>query len=214
MAFINSVIPLLPIINYATLLISYDSQHISLVSFFIEWSVAIPLLLINVGKLLQFSARDYAVVCLPAICMTLTGYASANAETTETMLALFGVSTTLYLFILLVVIVGYFRRANQRFRETNFPSQLTQNNLLVFKWMFSIIATTWNGYPITFILWKTDTIAIDQAIISFVCIDFVTKGLCVLVILSYTLMLYKQNGYLVRAFRRVIKVQPVELAIT
>jgi bacteriorhodopsin len=208
-AFINSVIPLLPVINYATMLISYDEQHPPIVSFFIEWSVAIPLLLTNAGRLLQFNVYEYATVCLAGVTMTLIGYASAVAKTTETMFALYGVSAALYAFIFLFMLASYCRRRHQRFRETNFPSQLTKNNRAVFKWLFSIIATTWNGYPIAFILWKTDTITIEQAIISFACLDFVSKGLCVLLILSYTLMLHQQNGYLVKAFRRIVKVHPI-----
>jgi bacteriorhodopsin len=208
-AFINSIIPLVPVINYITILISYDEAHPSLVAFFIEWSVVIPLLLTNIGRLLHFNIIEYAMVCFAAVAMTLTGYASASAEATEMMFALFGVSGACYVFIILFLSVSYCRRKKQSLQETNFPTQLTQNNLTVFKWIFCIVGTTWNGYPIIFLLWKTQTISVEHTIIGYVCLDLLTKGLCVLILLAYKLMLYRQNGYLVRGFRHIIKVHPI-----
>jgi bacteriorhodopsin len=210
MAFINSLIPALPIVSYTTLLISYDDHaEPSLLPFFIEWSLSVPLLLINLGKLLHFNVIHYAVTCTMPVIMSLVGYASAHATEPETVFALFGVSGGLYLATMACLYTLYRMRERKKLQETNFPSFLEQNKLIVFKALFKIIAVSWNGYPLTFILWKTENITIEAAIVSFACLDFIAKGFYVLTLLAYKLMLFRQNGLIVRAFRRAVKVHPI-----
>jgi bacteriorhodopsin len=210
MAFINSLVPLLPIVSYTTLLISYDdTTEPSLLPFFIEWTISIPLLLINLGKLLHFSVLHYAVTCTIPVIMTLVGYASAHSKSPETIFALFGVSGALYVTTMTYLYTLYRRRAREKLQETNFPHVLEQNKLIVFKTLFKIIAVSWNGYPLTFILWKTENISIEAAIVTFACLDFVAKGLYILTLLCYKLTLYRQSGLLVSAFRRIVKVHPI-----
>jgi hypothetical protein len=45
--------------------------------------------------------------------------------------------------------------------------------------------------------------------VTFACLDFIAKGLYVLTLLCYKLTLYRQNGLLVSAFRRIVKVHPI-----
>ncbi len=208
MAFINSIILLVPVIIYTMMLISYDDGP-TLTPLVIEWSVSVPLLLVNAGKLLNYGIQQYAIACELSVAMTLTGYASASAKADTTVFALFGVSGVFYASLLAYMFVKYRQRAHLRHQETNFPSHITHNNLIVFRTLFGITATTWNGYPITYILWKTGTIGIEDTIIVFVCLDFVTKGLCVLIMLAYTLVLHHQNGYLTTAFKKVLKIHPL-----
>jgi hypothetical protein len=59
MSFINTIVPLLPVINYSTILISYDNNNIHILSFFIEWSVAVPLLLTNNNRCLSIIRLFY-----------------------------------------------------------------------------------------------------------------------------------------------------------
>ena len=141
--------------------------------------------------------------------MTLTGLASANASDTSVMFGLFSVGCVCYINILIYLLVSYIKNIKKCHNETNFPSQLSKNNVIVFRLLFGLIATTWNGYPIGFILWKTNTISMENVMIIFVCLDFISKGASVLTLLAYKHILYNKNGFLVRVFRRVVKVQPI-----
>jgi bacteriorhodopsin len=106
--------------------------------------------------------------------------------------------------------INYCKKLQEIRNETNFPSQLSQNKLNIFKILFYIIASIWNGYPISFIIWKMEYMSFDSIIICFAILDIITKGLCVLIILSYKMILYRQNGLFVKTFKRIIKVQPIE----
>jgi bacteriorhodopsin len=146
--------------------------------------------------------------------MTLTGLASENASSRETMFALFIVSSVCYINTFVFIFIKYITYKKQLKRDTNFPSQLTDNELIIFKILFYMYALIWNGYPITFILYKTRVIPIENAIISFACLDFISKGACILTILAYNLLLHERNGYLVSAFRRIIRIHPVNNDLT
>jgi hypothetical protein len=210
MAIINSLIPILPLVTYVIILLSYKyTSEPSLLPFFIEWSISIPLLLINIGKLIQLSTRQYTIIFILPIGMTLTGYSAVYTDAINMTILLCSISVILYILTIGVMFVNYRRYTLKKHRDTNFPSQLHQNNIIVFRTLFYVIAVTWNGYPVIFFLWKSKIIMIEHAIMSFACMDIVTKGITVLVLLAHTLLLHKKNGFIVNTFKKIIKVHPI-----
>lgn len=190
----NSILSILPAFVYATILIA-DNENQSLTPFFIEWTVSIPLLLINLGKLLHFNYYQYALITSSSVAMTLTGLGSANTTNTSIMFVLFSISSVCYMNILIYLFVSYIKYIKRYHNEANVPSQLSKNNVIVFRLLFGLIATVWNGYPVGFILWKTELISMEHTAIIFVCLDFISKGVSVLTLLAYKYILYNRNGF-------------------
>jgi hypothetical protein len=179
MASINILLSILPAFIYATILIA-DNEEPTLTPFFIEWTISIPLLLINLGKLLNYSYYQHAFICASSVAMTLTGLASANATNVVTMFTLFSIGCFCYINIVVYLFVTYIKQIKICHNETNFPSQLSKNKINVFRLLFCLIATIWNGYPIALILWKTQAIKMENAMVIFVCLDFISKGLAII----------------------------------
>ena len=176
-AIVNGIISLLPVGIYSISCITYSNNltiAATVMPFFIEWIISIPLLLLNSIQFIKMNTCQRILMYSMSTAMTLLGYGSAISTDIYVSAALFIISSLCYLSLLLILYVHYFISYNH-IRKEQVAAIVKQNNLVVFRAIAFTISITWNGYPIVFILWKYDIIGLEGMVAGFIVFDFITN---------------------------------------
>jgi bacteriorhodopsin len=209
--YITAIIPLAPAVIYSFGLIDYFTtngevyyNNTFLELFFKTWVISNPLLMINVGKVINISLAKYLVLIFADIGIYIIGYLSYKTQDTKTFIATFAVSSILFLLIFFTLLEEYMRnKTAEGMSNLSAPVKLGSKFIIV----------TWACYPATLILYKVTVITLVQASIIFIALDFLTKSVFSSIIIGYHRHLNRRKSLVDYAKRRVIPLETVlELA--
>ena len=207
----TSIIPLIPFTLYGYNLALYgignkpvDSEMLTL--YFIEWSFTTPLFIINVSRLVAMKLSRQLLLTFFTICINMLGFISHITTNYTTKIQLYGVACSLFLGICVNLLYHYI--VQSRLYYHNNPH--IKNTVTIFKVLVRIIVGSWTLYPITFIFYELGHLTNEQVILTFTCLDFISKGLFTSILIGYYEHTYRRNSIVSILARRITRIVPVD----
>jgi bacteriorhodopsin len=190
----TAVIPLVPVLVYTINILNYYlndtySIHTILNNFNMEWIFVTPLLLLNFTHTMRISIHEQFFLILCVTLMNLCGYIS------NLIVDPFYISYSLgcVFFIIILLFLTYLYNDNDRFIKKSI--QYSNRLKILYKSLTLSIITTWSLYPIVFILMKNNTLAIHHSLFSFICLDFLSKGIFTFLLISEREIIYQRDSF-------------------
>jgi bacteriorhodopsin len=207
--YLTSVIPLGPAVMYSFQLITcvtepdYVHGDNSLDIFFKLWTVTNPLLLINLGRVVNVSIRQYLVLVFSDLLMYIVGFLAHKTKDRIIFWAAFSIGSIMFCIILSTVIYLYFVKKHK---------DGDANMLHVYKYITKFIIASWALYPTVFILFKIGIFTILECEIAFIVLDFLTKSVFSSIIIMYHRHVNRRKsmmGYLQWTSNRIIPLETI-----
>lgn len=206
--YITAIIPSAPAVMYSFTLIDYltteddkDMDNPSYLQvFFKTWVISNPLLMINLGKIMNIPLENYLKLILADISVYIIGYASYKTTDETTFAITFSIATFLFCLIMGTLIHSY--------RTHKTAVGLSQMGPF-YKFISYFTAITWACYPTVFILYKKMVINLETTSIVFICLDFLTKSVFSTVIILYHRHLNHRKSMIDFINRRVVPLETI-----
>lgn len=205
--YLTAMIPLAPGVIYSFTLIDYFTQngdpyydHRFLQVFFKTWVISNPLLLINLGRLMNISLEKYLAIMFADIGIYLLGYLSYKTQDINTFWATFFLASALFLLILFTLLRAYMNHKTPEGMSHMIP---------LYKFTSKFIISTWGLYPTIFLLYKTSIITLTETSIAYIVLDFLTKSVFSSIIIVYHRHLNRRKSMVDFATRRVIPLETI-----
>jgi bacteriorhodopsin len=205
-------IPCIAAILYSMALIQYgnhdgDPPAALLNYFFIEWLVTTPLLIINMGRVLHMKLYKYFILSSAAVGMNFFGYIAHNIPQPEAFGA-FAAGGACYVFIMGSLTYTYYNPTVVGDTVTHASPRTPESQiaLVIVKNLLRSIFSLWSAYPLVFLLYMARVMTEDSAIVTFVVLDIVSKGIFTSTLLGYYDHVNKHDSflqYLIRSSRVV-----------
>jgi len=205
--FLTAIIPCAPAVMYSFKLIDYFTcpnekyynDHF-LEVFFKTWVVSNPLLMINLGKLINLPLESYLILLLADIGIYMIGYFAYKTQDFTAFLESFIVAAVLFVCIMITLIRAYYKNKT--------PEGMSQMGSF-YKFLSRFTVITWVAYPITFVLYKTEQINLTDTAITYICLDFLTKSVFSTIIIGYHRHLNRRKSMVDFVARRVIPLETI-----
>lgn len=192
--YINTIITLIPptiytynILNQLAAATAAAPPPPLIPNFLIEWSIATPLLLLNITTLCKVRLFKHLILCLFSIGMNVFGYAAYEFRSSLALFSgLVAGGVACFAYILSQLLLIYYKRNWVFYSDTvAYARYIRFMNMMIY-----VVMSTWTLYPIVFILHGLGSLDELSAIVAFMILDFFSKGVFIANILRHQDMLY------------------------
>lgn len=180
--YLTSIISLAPAVMYSFSLVNYlidgenyyDSRFLDV--FFKTWIVSNPLLLINLGKVIDIKLYKYMLLIICDILMYISGYISYRTSSRDVYIVSASFAALCFLIIMSHIIYYFYRLKHK-----------TPEDILIpfYQHLLKFIIITWAAYPTAFLLFKEGQITLQEISLTYIALDFLTKTIFTSVIINY-----------------------------
>lgn len=190
--YVNSVVTLTPAIVYSYNIINISTNRFPIDSFilqnfFIEWSITTPLILVNIRNLSRFNLTNQLMICICSSIMNIFGFLSNNVR--DEILFFVFYSLGILCLVIIFAYMSYVYYTNNWIFIDNKKGTKFVNSMIY------IVVSTWSIYPVIFILYKYNLLNIENTVISFMCLDFLSKGLFMMKLIRHQELLYINDSF-------------------
>lgn len=190
--YLTSIIPLTPAVMYSFSLVNYfvdtenyyDSRFLDV--FFKTWIVSNPLLLMNLGKVVNIKLYKYMLLIVCDILMYISGYISYRTHDRDVYITTLVISSLCFIGIMWNIIHAYYYHHNPQADEAVFP---------FYQRIMKFIIVTWVAYPIVFLLFKEGVITLETIALAYIALDFITKTVFTSIIIQYHRIINRRKSF-------------------
>ncbi len=181
--------------------------------FYVEWVFTTPMILINLGRLLQIPFSHYSVIIAFDMTMVLSGYISYISTNPVVIFTAIGYGCACFCGIF----TYYLRKLkvfNKKIREHSLPPISIYRDSIRYRIYRAIIITiicSWILYPLGHILYKLGITDYNQTVIIYVCLDIATKGIFTNMIIGLKEVYRIPSSYLGLLTKKLFQVHPLEI---
>ena len=205
--FLTAIIPSAPAVMYSFKLIDhftpidelYYGDHF-LEVFFKTWVISNPLLMINLGKLVNLSLEKYLTLILADIGIYIIGYLAYKTRDLTTFIVCFAIACSFFISIMITLIKVY--------QKNKTPEGMSHMSPF-YKFLSKFMVITWIAYPITFLLYKIEVCTLTETSIIYICLDFLTKSVFSTIIIGYHRHLNRRKSMVDFVSRRVVPLETI-----
>lgn len=206
----TSIIPLntLTMYGFNLILYGFSNKPINgdmLTLFFIEWCITCPLFIINVSRLVAMKLSRQLLLTSLTICVNMLGFISHRIVDRTIKFQLYGAACTLFLGLCINLLYHY--HIQSQLYYNNNPH--IKNTTTVFKLLVKLILGTWSLYPIAFLVYELGNLSHEQIILTFTCLDFISKGCFTSILIGYYEHTYRRNSIVSFLTRNITRIAPV-----
>ena len=209
----SHLITLIPIVAYiySTLNALILELKFNILIFYIDWTFTTPLILINIGRLLDIPLPQYVFLTLCDVAMITCGYVSYIVQDQLISYIFFAIGCILFcsLYTVLLRKLNVFQKKQKHSLP---PTSIYRDRVRyrIFRAIVGTIVTSWTLYPIGHILAKQGILSNTHIVIWFVTLDVVSKGIFTNLLLG-SREIYRQPTSLLGAFtKKVFRIHPLE----
>ncbi len=209
--YLTAIIPLAPAVMYSFQLITHLTHPTYpeiietnvLDVFFVSWVVTNPLLIINLGKVVNIRLNHYFILVGCDLTMYIIGFLAYKTADPIIFISSIVISCVMFCIILGTIIYLYYYK--------KYPEGY-HHMLPIYKILTKFIIMSWPLYPTMFILLKTGNITIIECAIAFIVLDFLTKSIFSSIIIVYHRNLNRRKSladYLRRSSQRIMPLDSI-----
>ncbi len=173
----------------------------SLTFLYIEWIFATPLILTKLGYFTSIPLNSYIYIILLDELMIMSGYVSYITQNNALSYAMFSLGALCYILLNAIYL--------KNIKNTIILKQNLRYRL--FCGLYYSIVFTWIFYPFIHILLKTNNITQSTAVIVYVTLDILTKGIFTTLLIGSREIYQKHNSWLKILIHKLFRVHPYEI---
>jgi bacteriorhodopsin len=204
--YLNShIITLIPILIYLIMILDEVilGQVPSLTFFYIDWIITTPLILTKVGYFTSIPLNSYIYIILLDELMIMSGYVSYITPNNALSYAMFSLGGMCYIVINAIYL--------KNIKSTIILKQKQNLRYRLFCGLYYSIAFIWIFYPIIHILLKINSITQSTAVIVYVILDILTKGIFTTLLIGSREIYQKHTSWLKNLINKMFHVHPLEI---
>jgi bacteriorhodopsin len=194
--YINSIITLIPPVLYIYNIINiivynHPLELFILQNFNIEWSIATPLILLNITQVARVKSFKQLLLCVSSVAMNLCGFLANGFHDRRDILISYSVGLFFLVFIFGSILWMYYKRNWVFFKDTIEYKKY----VYCLNGLFYSVLSTWTLYPIVFILYKYTILNIEYTSVCFMFLDFISKGIFIWTSIRYADIMYMTDSF-------------------
>lgn len=202
--YLSCCVCIFPLIMYSLQLLNIylinNNTYVNntLLYFDIEWIITTPILLIKLGQLAEFKLYEYILMVLVNELLFISGYIFHIAADLAVAMTFFGIGATAYIGIL----SGLFYKYCKLKENIEILARRTTAFLI-----YSTVVL-WSIYPLIALLNKFKSISVDHAVIAYVTLDSLSKGVFTCILLGSREIRVRRSSLTAYVTRRALRIAP------
>ncbi len=211
----SHLVTVIPLVLYSCMIadkLIIGTQE-SLTYFYVEWIFTTPMILINLARLIHIPLTHYILIILIDMTMVFSGYISYLSTNPIVIYSTFAYACLCFcsLFTYYLQKLKLFRRKMEKLSLP--PTSIYRDSIRyrIYRAILISIVCSWVLYPLTHILYKTQTIDYTQTVILYICSDVATKGIFTNLLLGSREIYRTPSSFLGILTKKLFQIHPLEI---